>query len=164
MFIPESRVVFWHQTGCVLLGNCPQPSNSLQLSLVTEAWTTYKWKGSRVRQEVTQNQFDQHADNHQAWTKKHPPNHKIMFTIWTVSFQIKSKRQNKQMGHLICNIFLEKWFCKLGFFSGLRKVVLQTLTFFWLETQKKKVGYYKPTFFQVGEKWLQIERLLFCLA
>ena len=107
-YAPDSSIVFWHQTGCVLLGNCPQPSNSLQLSLVTEAWTTYKWKGSRVRQEVTQNQFDQHADNQQAWTKKHPPNHKIMFTIWAVWFQIKSKRQNKQMAtkpQLTCLLF-----------------------------------------------------------
>ena len=124
-YAPDSSIVFWHQTGCVLLGNCPQPSNSLQLSLVTEAWTTYKWKGSRVRQEVTQNQFDQHADNQQAWTKKHPPNHEIMSIIWTA--QIKSKRQISKclQSLLTCLLF---WVTK--YFLLIR---LENRLFLWAE-------------------------------
>ena len=47
---------------------------------------------------------------------------------------------------LICK---EKWFCKLGFFSGWRIVVLQT-RIFWLETQKKRWVYtINPPFFRL---------------
>ena len=53
--------------------------------------------------------------------------------------------------HLFQPSFLEKWFCKLRFFSGWRKVVLQTQIFFWFEKSgwpEKKVGlYYKSTIF-----------------
>ena len=46
------------------------------------------------------------------------------------------------------------------FFSGWRKMVQQNWIFFSSWRPREKVGlYYKPTFFQVGEKWLQIKRL-----
>ena len=47
----------------------------------------------------------------------------------------------------------KKWFCKIRFFSGWRKGVLQIQIFFWLETQKTSGFKCKPIFFQVGEKW-----------
>ena len=51
------------------------------------------------------------------------------------------------------NLVQEIWFEKFGS----RKVLLQTLIFFWFEKSgwpgKKLVLVYKSTFFQVGEKW-----------
>ena len=67
--------------------------------------------------------------------------------------------------HLFQPSFLEKWFWKLGFFSGWRKVVLQTQIFFlvrekWLTRKKNpclKTHFSRTTFL---EKWLQIKWLI----
>jgi hypothetical protein len=44
-------------------------------------------------------------------------------------------------------------------------VVLQTQIFFLVADPEKKVGlYYKPTFFQVGEKWFRKLRFFFLVG
>ena len=68
-------------------------------------------------------------------------------------------RHGGQSTHLICNHFSRKVVLQTRiFFSGWRKVVLQIRIFFSglrKVVDQKKSGFilYKPTFFQVGEKW-----------
>ena len=63
------------------------------------------------------------------------------------SFNLNMCNQIKPSSLLICNHFS-------------RKVVLQTQIFFLIGDPEKKVGlYYKPTFFQVGEKWLTRKKI-----
>ena len=72
--------------------------------------------------------------------------------------------------HLFQPSFLEKWFCKLGFFSGWRKVVLQTQIFF-LVREKWVTGkeggfileihhFLEPLFYTFLRQWMQIKWLI----